>query len=113
MLSPKFEHVNNSCVIVLAAVRARRPAIQSRTRYVRRKVEITEHRCQWCGSWFETRRSDARYCRDRTMAAISEWPNRTTRDAAAEFIERVRREVRTEDHSRMTGEMLGEVVAEV
>ena len=50
---------------------------------------------------------------DRTIAAISEWPNRTTRDAAAEFIERVRREVRTEDHSRMTGEMLGEVVAEV
>ena len=50
---------------------------------------------------------------DRTIAAISELPNRTTRDAAAEFIERVRREVRTEDHSRMTGEMLGEVVAEV
>lgn len=50
---------------------------------------------------------------DRTIAAISEWPNRTTRDAAAEFIERVRRDVRTEDHSRMTGEMLGEVVAEV
>jgi hypothetical protein len=50
---------------------------------------------------------------DRTIAAISEWPNRTTRDAAAEFIERVRREVRTEDHSRMTGEMLGEVVAEI
>ena len=50
---------------------------------------------------------------ERTIAAISEWPNRTTRDAAAEFIERVRREVRTEEHSRMTGEMLGEVVAEV
>ncbi len=50
---------------------------------------------------------------ERTIAAISEWPNRTTRDAAAEFIERVRRDVRTEDHSRMTGEMLGEVVAEV
>jgi len=50
---------------------------------------------------------------ERTIAAISEWPNRTTRDSAAEFIERVRRDVRTEDHSRMTGEMLGEVVAEV
>ncbi|MGI9391048.1 MAG: hypothetical protein ACR2O1_13405 [Boseongicola sp.] len=50
---------------------------------------------------------------ERTIAAISEWPNRTTRDAAAEFIERVRRDVRNEDHSRMTGEMLGEVVAEV
>ena len=50
---------------------------------------------------------------DRTIAAISEWPDRTTRDTASEFVERVRREVRTEDHSRMTGEMKGEVVAEV
>ena len=50
---------------------------------------------------------------DRTIAAISEWPDKTTRDTAAEFIERVRKEVRTEDHSRMTGEMLGEVVAEI
>ena len=50
---------------------------------------------------------------DRTIAAISEWPDKTTRDAAVEFIERVRKEVRTEDHSRMTGEMLGEVVGEV
>jgi hypothetical protein len=50
---------------------------------------------------------------DRTIAAISEWPDRTTRDTAAEFVERVRKEVRTEDHSRMTGEMKGEVVAEV
>lgn len=49
---------------------------------------------------------------DRTIAAISEWPDRTTRDTAAEFVERVRKEVRTEDHSRMTGEMKGEVVAE-
>ena len=49
---------------------------------------------------------------DRTIAAISEWPDRTTRDAAAEFVERVRKDVRTEDHSRMTGEMKGEVVAE-
>ena len=36
-------------------------AVQS-VRRVRRVVEITEHRCQWCGEWFETRRSDARYC---------------------------------------------------
>ena len=50
---------------------------------------------------------------ERTMAAISEWPDKTTRDTAAEFIERVRKDVRTEDHSRMTGEMLGEVVGEV
>lgn len=50
---------------------------------------------------------------ERTIAAISEWRDKTTRDAAKEFIERVRKEVRTEDHSRMTGEMLGEVVAEV
>ena len=50
---------------------------------------------------------------ERTIAAISEWPDKTTRDTAAEFIERVRKEVRTEDHSRMTGEMLAEVVGEV
>lgn len=50
---------------------------------------------------------------ERTFAAISEWPNRTTRDAAVEFIERVRKQVRVEDQSRMTGEMLGEVFAEV
>ncbi|MBT8425401.1 MAG: hypothetical protein HKM96_05055 [Boseongicola sp.] len=50
---------------------------------------------------------------ERTIAAISQWPDKTTRDSAAEFIERVRKDVRTEDHSRMTGEMLGEVVAEI
>ena len=50
---------------------------------------------------------------DRTIAAISEWPDRTTRDAAAEFIERVRNQVRAEDHSRMTAEMMGEVLAEI
>lgn len=50
---------------------------------------------------------------DRTIAAISEWPDKATRDSAAAFIERVRKDVRTEDHSRMTGEMLGEVVAEI
>ena len=50
---------------------------------------------------------------ERTIAAISQWPDKTTRDSAAKFIERVRKDVRTEDHSRMTGEMLGEVVAEI
>jgi hypothetical protein len=50
---------------------------------------------------------------ERTMAAISEWPDKDTRDAAAAMIEKVRKDVRTEDHSRMTGEMLGEVVAAV
>ncbi len=39
-----------------------RQKIQSRTRKVRRLVEITEHRCQWCGLWFETVRKVARYC---------------------------------------------------
>lgn len=50
---------------------------------------------------------------DRTIAAISEWPDKATRDSAADFIESVRKDVRTEDHSRMTGEMMGEVVGEV
>ena len=50
---------------------------------------------------------------ERTFAAISEWPDKTTRESAAEFIEHVRREVRTEDHTRMTGEMIGEVMAEI
>ena len=50
---------------------------------------------------------------DRTIAAISEWPDKATRDTATELVERVRKDVRTEDHSRMTGEMKGELVAEV
>lgn len=50
---------------------------------------------------------------DRTSAAISEWPDRATRDAAEKAIEYVRRKVHSEDFSRMTGEMKGEVVAEV
>ncbi len=49
---------------------------------------------------------------DRTIAAISEWPDRRTRDEAEILIERVRKDVHTEDHSRMTGEMRGEIVAE-
>ncbi len=52
-----------SCRTVLYhPVRMPRQKIQSRTRKVRRVVEITEHRCQWCGQWFETVRKVARYC---------------------------------------------------
>lgn len=50
---------------------------------------------------------------DRTIAAVSEWPDRSSRDAATDLIERVRGDVRREDNSRMTGEMRGEVVAEI
>lgn len=50
---------------------------------------------------------------DRTSAAITEWPDLVTRDAAEHAIEEVRKKVHTEDLSRMTGEMKGEVVAEV
>jgi len=50
---------------------------------------------------------------ERTSAAISEWPDLATRDAAERAIEAVRNKVHSEDFSRMTGEMKGEVVAEV
>lgn len=50
---------------------------------------------------------------DRTVAAISEWPDKASRDAAAAMIDNVRGQVRTEDHTKMTGEMMGEVVASV
>jgi len=50
---------------------------------------------------------------DRTSAAITEWPDLVTRDAAEHAIEEVRKKVHTEDLSRMTGEMKGEIVAEV
>ncbi|MDU9004968.1 hypothetical protein [Sedimentitalea todarodis] len=49
---------------------------------------------------------------DRTSAAITEWPDAATRDAAERAIEAVRKKIHTEDFSRMTGEMKGEVVAE-
>jgi hypothetical protein len=49
----------------------------------------------------------------RTSAAITEWPDRATRDAAEQAIEKVRKAVHSEDFSRMTGEMKGEVVADV
>jgi hypothetical protein len=50
---------------------------------------------------------------DRTSAAITEWPDLVTRDAAEHAIQEVRKKVHAEDLSRMTGEMKGEVVAEV
>ena len=49
---------------------------------------------------------------ERTFAAISEWPDRASRDAAKAAIEAVRDKVKSEDMTRMTGEMLGEVVAD-
>lgn len=49
----------------------------------------------------------------RTSAAISEWPDEATRNAAEAAIEEVRRKVHVDDLARMTGEMKGAVVAEV
>ena len=50
---------------------------------------------------------------DRTIAAITEWRDRTSRDEAEEWIEKVRKDLHAEDQSRLTGEMRGAVVAEV
>ncbi|WP_394418203.1 hypothetical protein [Sulfitobacter sp. 1A13421] len=50
---------------------------------------------------------------ERTSAAITEWPDRATRDAAELKIDEVRRSVKREDQSRMTGEMKGEIVTDV
>ncbi|NNF25464.1 MAG: hypothetical protein HKN63_11790 [Rhodobacteraceae bacterium] len=50
---------------------------------------------------------------DRTIAGISEWPDRESRDAAETSIAAVRAKLTAEDHSRLTGEMRGEIVAEV
>ena len=50
---------------------------------------------------------------DRTSAAITEWPDMATRDAAELKIDEVRRSVQAEDQTRMTGEMKGEIVADV
>jgi len=50
---------------------------------------------------------------DRTSAAITEWPDKATRDAAELKIDEVRRSVHSEDQTRMTGEMKGEIVADV
>jgi hypothetical protein len=50
---------------------------------------------------------------DRTSAAITEWPDKATRDAAELKIDEVRRSVKRDDQTRMTGEMRGEIVADV
>ncbi|TYB84780.1 hypothetical protein [Oceaniovalibus sp. ACAM 378] len=50
---------------------------------------------------------------DRTSAAITEWPDKATRDMAELKIDAVRRSVHKEDMSRLTGEMRGEIVADV
>lgn len=50
---------------------------------------------------------------ERTSAAITEWPDLITRNTAEAAIEAVRAKVHHEDMVRMTGEMKGEVVAEV
>ena len=49
---------------------------------------------------------------ERTSAAITEWPDKATRDAAEMQIEEVRKSVHKEDMTRMTGEMKGEIVAD-
>ena len=48
---------------------------------------------------------------ERTLAALAEWPDKRTRDDAAAMVEAVREKVRT-DGSRMTGQFMGEVVAQ-
>ncbi|SEL29019.1 hypothetical protein SAMN05421666_3387 [Roseovarius nanhaiticus] len=50
---------------------------------------------------------------DRTSAAITEWPDKATRDAAELKIEQVRRSLHREDMTRITGEMRGEIVADL
>ena len=48
----------------------------------------------------------------RTSAAITEWPDEMTRDAAERAVEDVRARLHREDLTRMTGEMKGTIVAE-
>lgn len=50
---------------------------------------------------------------DRTSAAITEWPNKITRDAAELQIDEVRKSIHRDDQTRMTGEMKGEIVADI
>jgi hypothetical protein len=50
---------------------------------------------------------------ERTSAAITEWPDKATRDAAELKIDEVRRSVHKQDLTRMTGEMKGEIVADL
>ena len=49
----------------------------------------------------------------RTSMAITEWPDMATRDAAELKIDEVRRAVDRDDRVRMTGEMKGEIIAEI
>jgi len=39
--------------------------IQTRTRKAHRFIKIMEHKCQWCGRWFEAAMSNAKYCPQR------------------------------------------------
>lgn len=50
---------------------------------------------------------------ERTSAVITEWPDKFTRDAAELKIDEVRKSAHREDQIRMTGEMKGEIVADV
>jgi len=50
---------------------------------------------------------------ERTSAVITEWPDKATRDAAELKIDEVRRLAKREDQTRMTGEMKGEIAADV
>jgi len=50
---------------------------------------------------------------ERTSAAITEWPDKATRDFAELKIDEVRRSIHRDDQTRMTGEMKGEIVADV
>lgn len=50
---------------------------------------------------------------DRTSAAITEWPTEAIRDDAELKINEVRNKVHKDDHLRMTGEMRGEIVADL
>ena len=50
---------------------------------------------------------------DRTSAAITEWPDAATRDAAEAAIAAVRDKIHAEDFWRLTGEMKGAVSAEI
>ncbi len=49
----------------------------------------------------------------RTTAAITEWPDKATRDAAELKIDEVRKSIHRDDQTRLTGEMKGEIVADV
>jgi len=50
--------------------------IRSRTRKVRRVTEITEHKCEWCGRWFETSMANARWCPQPKTCRVQAWKER-------------------------------------